>query len=248
MSLWKLELLRMTRTRRWIAIVAVFVFFGILGPLSARYMGEIIEQFGGGIEIVVPDPTPADGIMQYSANVQQLGLLVLVMVAAGALTMEARYEMAVFLRTRVRDVGRLLIPRYVVVAGTGIAAWIAGTLLAWYETTILIGAPDAGAVLVGTAYGAVYLLFVVAVVALAGAVFNSVVPAAIASLAVLLIMPLIGLLPDIGKWLPSHLVGALDGLVRGGKASSYVAALLVALGATLVLLYGTMKVLDRREL
>lgn len=248
MNLWKLELLRMTRTRRWIAIVAVFAFFGILGPLSARYIGEIVEQFGGGIEVVLPDPTPADGIMQYSANAQQLGFLILVMVAAGALTMEARYEMAVFLRTRVQDAGRLLVPRYVVVAGTGIAAWIAGTLLAWYETSILIGAPDAGALLVGMAYGAVYLLFVVAVVALAGAVFNSVVPAAIASLAVLLIMPLIGLLPDIGKWLPSHLVGALDGLVRGEEASSYVAALLVALGATLALLYGTMRVLDRREL
>ncbi|MDF1597331.1 MAG: hypothetical protein P1T08_14730 [Acidimicrobiia bacterium] len=91
MNLWRLEWLRMTRTSRWIAIFAVFMFFGIIGPLSARYIGEIVEQFGGGIEVSFPEPTPADGIMQYSGNVQQLGLLVLIMVAAGALTIESRY-------------------------------------------------------------------------------------------------------------------------------------------------------------
>jgi ABC-2 type transport system permease protein len=248
MNLWRLEWLRMTRTSRWIAIFAVFVFFGIIGPLSARYIGEIVEQFGGGIEVSFPEPTPADGIMQYSGNVQQLGLLVLVMIAAGALTIESRYEMAVFLRTRVGSTARLLIPRYVVVAGTGVIAFVAGALLAWYETVVLIGPLDAGAMAAGMAFGSVYLLFAVAVVAFAGSALKNVLPTVIVTLTVLLLLPLIGLIPVFEEWLPSHLVGALDGLVRGGEATDFIRSLLVTLAGTLALQYGTIRLLARHEL
>ena len=248
MNLWRLEWLRMTRTKRWMAIFAVFTFFGIVGPLSARYIGEIVERFGGGVQVTFPEPTPADGIMQYSANVQQLGLLVLVMIAAGALTIESRYEMAVFLRTRVAATSRLLIPRYVVVAATGVLAFVAGGLLAWYETAVLIGAPDGEAMAAGMLYGSIYLLFAVAVVAFFGSVLKNVLPTVIVTLVVLLILPIIGLIPSLTDWLPSHLVGALDGLVRGAAIGGFLKATFVTLAGTLALLYGTIRVLVRREL
>lgn len=248
MSLWRLEWLRMVRTKRWLAIFVVFVFFGIIGPLSARYVGEIVEQFGGGIEVTFPEPTPADGITQYSGNVAQLGLLVLIMIAAGALTIESRYEMAVFLRTRVRSPSRLLLPRYTVVAGAGVGAFIAGTLLAWYETAILIGAPEVPAMLLGMAFFSIYLLFAIALVAFAGSALKNVLPTVIVTLVVLLLMPIVGLLPKLGDWLPSHLVGSLDGLVRGATAGDFAGSAIVASAATLALLYGTMRMLERREL
>ena len=65
MSLWKLEWIRLTRTRRWIALVGVYLFLGFTGPLLARYMADILERAGGGIEVAVPEPVPADGMAQY---------------------------------------------------------------------------------------------------------------------------------------------------------------------------------------
>ena len=248
MNLWRLEWLRMARTKRWVALFAVFIFFGILGPFTARYIGEIVEQFGEGIEVTFPEPVPADGITQYSSNVQQLGLLVLVMVAAAALTIESRYEMAVFLRTRVHKTSRLLIPRLTVVASAGVGAFTAGTILAWYETTVLIGSLDAGAMLIGMLLSGVYLVFAISLVGLAGAILKNVLPTVITSLAVLIIMPMIGFIPGVGRWLPSHLVGSLDALARGAEASEFVTALLVTVIGTLVLIYGTMGALARREL
>lgn len=248
MNLWRLEWLRMTRTRRWVVVLGVFAFFGILGPFSARYIGEILERFGGGVEVAFPEPIPADGIAQYVGNAQQLGLLVLIMIAAGALTMESRYEMAVFLRTRVKDPVRLVLPRYVVVAGTGIVAFFVGILLAWYETSVLIGTPEAGPMIIGSALFAVYLMFAVAVVALAGVRLKNVVPTVITALAVLLVLPLIGLVPSVADWLPSHLVGALDGLLRGDQVSDYLKALAVTLALVIGFLYSTVRSMERREL
>lgn len=248
MNLWRLEWIRMVRTKRWVAIFGVFVFFGIIGPLSARYIGELVERFGGGVQIILPEPTPADGIEQYSANIQQLGILVLVMIAAGALTIESRYEMAVFLRTRVMSSARLLIPRYVVVTAAGILAYVVGGLLAWYETAVLIGAPDAGAMAAGMLCGSVYLLFTVSIVAFFGSTLNNVLPTVILSLVVLLVLPIIGLIPSLTDWLPSHLIGALDGLVRGAAFGDFLKSLFVTLAGTFALLYGTIGALAKREL
>jgi len=38
MSLWRLEVLRLWRTQRWLILLAVFVSLGVLGPLTARYL------------------------------------------------------------------------------------------------------------------------------------------------------------------------------------------------------------------
>ena len=46
MSLWRLELLRLTRTRRGLALFAVYLLFGFVGPLTARYLSDLLELAG----------------------------------------------------------------------------------------------------------------------------------------------------------------------------------------------------------
>ena len=85
MSLWRLEWLRLVRTRRLVALLSVYAFFGLVGPLSARYLAEIIRAVGtNGVQVQFPTPTPADGIAQFVSNASQIGLLVVVLIAASA--------------------------------------------------------------------------------------------------------------------------------------------------------------------
>ena len=63
MTLLRLEWLRLVRTRRLISLVGIYLFFGFLGPLTARYLGDIIDRFGSGeMTVIVPDPAPADRV------------------------------------------------------------------------------------------------------------------------------------------------------------------------------------------
>lgn len=239
MTLWRLEWLRLVRSRRLVALAGVYVFFGLVGPLTARYLGEIVERFGGGdVQITFPDPVPADGIAQYMSNVSQIGVLVAVAVAAGALVLEALPEMSIFLRTRVQPVSRILVPRLVVAGGVIVAAYTVGLGVAWYETAVLLGALPIGGMVLGLLLQVAYLVFVVAVVAAVGARSSSVLGTVGISVVVLLVMPLIGIAEAIGRWLPSHLVGAQVDLLLDGSAGDYVPALAVAVlaGAGLVLL------------
>jgi len=248
MTLWRLEVLRMVRTHRWAMVVGVYVVFGVLGPITARYLGELVGNFAGDITIVVPDPRPVDGVAQFVSNATQLGLLAVVIVAASALAVDARTEVAAFLRTRVAHGRVLLWPRYVVVTLTAVVALVAGTAVAWVLTATVLGPLPAGTMLIGTVLGALYLAFAVAVVAAAGSVARGVVPTVFAALVVLLLLPIVGVLPALEPWLPSRLVTAVVALVQGEPVADYLRAVGVTVVVIPLLLLLAGRQLQRRDL
>lgn len=248
MNLWRLEWLRLVRTKRWIALLGVYVFFGLLGPLTARYLAEILKQFGGGVEVTFPPPVPSDGMIQYVSNVSQIGLLVAVVVAAGSLAFDAKPEMGVFLRTRIPRVRDILVPRLTVTYLAVAISFVVGALAAWYETAVLIGSLPMGGTLAGIGFGLLYLALVVAVVAAAAGRAKSVLGAVMITVIVLLVMPIIGVIEAIGEWLPSHLVGALAELSAGASIGDYAGAATVTVLAIGLVLWMAVRWSAAREL
>jgi ABC-2 type transport system permease protein len=247
-NLWRLEWLRLVRSRRLVLLVGVFLFFGVLGPVTARYLGEILERFGGDITVQFPPPTPADGVLQFNANAQQVGLLVVVLVTAGSLTLDALPEMSIFLRTRVEDPARLLVPRAVVSLVAVGGAYLAGVGLAGYQTWALLGPLPWGHLAIGAAFGVAYLAFVVALTAAVAGRTSSVLATAGTTIVALLGLPLLGIIEPVGRWLPSRLVGALDALVRDGEPADFVPALAVTVVAIGILAALAAQGVRRREL
>jgi ABC-2 type transport system permease protein len=248
MNLWKLEWFRLIRTRRAVALGAVYAFFGLLGPVTARYLGEIIDRFGGDITVVVPEPRPIDGIAQFAANAQQVGLLVVVVIAAGALTLRALPEMTVFLATRTSSAAQLVVPRYTVSAIAAGVGFILGTLLAWYETAVLIGGVAVGGLLLGATLGVLYLGFAVAVVAAFGSRLRGVVGTVTATLLTLLLLPIAGIVETVGRWLPSHLLGAQVGLLDSVSPTEYLPATVVTVVLTALLIGVAIRWAERVEI
>lgn len=243
MNLWRLEWLRLTRTLRWVILAAVFGFFGALGPLTARYLPDIMDAVGEGA--TVPEMGPADGITQYLANIQQIGLLAVAFVAAAALAIDSNVELSVFFRTRasIRDI---ITPRLVVNAITMALAMVFGATIAYVGTGILLDWLDLGPFLIGLGLQCLYLAFVVVVVGLMGSIVRKVVTTALLAVGALIAFGLLGLIPQIAPWLPSDLLGALDQLIRGGDFEFWraIATTVVLIVALPVL---TITLLERRE-
>jgi ABC-2 type transport system permease protein len=221
MNLWWLEWLRLTRTPRALALGAVFTFFGLLEPVVTRYQSQIFRRVGNGVQISFPPVTPAAGVSSYVSELGGIGLIVVVVIAAGAFTFDAHHGLATFLRTRVASMWQLVLPRFTVNAAAAAIAYGLGTLAAWYETDLLIGSLPAARVLAGIVCGAAYLAFAVAMTALAASMARGTLATVGITLVVLLVLPIAGTLRPIDDWLPSTLATAPVDLLNGTQPLSH---------------------------
>ncbi|MFH9979857.1 hypothetical protein ACH4ND_11505 [Streptomyces sp. NPDC017179] len=231
LSLWRVEWLRLLRTKRLIALLGVFVLFGFAGPLLARYSGELLTHAGSSgqrVKIVFPPPVPADGVVQYVSNALGIGLIVTVVVAAYACSIDAGTALSVFYRTRARRFGDLLVPRFAVSAAGAVGGYLAGLLAAWYETAVLLGNPGTAAMGRTALVGSVYLVFAVAVTALAATLARSTLGTVGYALLVLFTLPLLGAVPHMSRWLPTELTRAPDAFLRHTATDEAQRALAVA--------------------
>jgi ABC-2 type transport system permease protein len=247
MNGWRLERLRMTRTPRAIVLAGIYLFFGLLGPVTARYLQDIANRFQSSVQVIVVPPTPRDGIVNYISQVSQTGLVVVIVIAAGALAFDGRRGLATFLRTRATSMWQLIAPRFTFSAAAAVTAYTLGTLAAWYETALLLGSPPAGAMLAGLLCGSVYLVFAVSVTSAAASLVRSTLGTVGLTVGVLLALPLIGMIGPVHAWLPSTLVTAPVALLGGSALSDFLPALATAAAGTALLLAGATLQLKRRD-
>lgn len=247
MTLWKLELLRLWRTRRWMALAGTFGFFAIIGPISARYLQEILSTVGE-IDVTVPPPSAAQAMAQFTSNVSQLGVLAVVIVAASALAFDRRIEAAAFYRSRLSSVRSTVIPRWAVTTAGAAGSLTVATAIAWGLTAGLIDVPDVTATAIGTVYGALYLALVTAITVAVASITRTVLATVFATVAVIAVVSALSLITSIERWLPSELLGAVVELVAGADATEFLPSVAVTIVVIPSLLAWGIARLDRREL
>jgi ABC-2 type transport system permease protein len=85
------EMREQLRTNRLIAVTAVFVLFGIIGPLTDRYLKELIDAVGsqsGGFTIDVPPPSLEGAATQILKNLSEFGIICALLLAMGSVAWE----------------------------------------------------------------------------------------------------------------------------------------------------------------
>jgi hypothetical protein len=167
MSPWRLEVARLWRTRRLVAVGGAYVILGLSIPVLTYYLPSIVAHSDtGGLKLVVPRQTPADALVGCGQNAGQLGTLAVIVVAAAGLAIDARPALAAFYRTRARSGSRLLLPRYATTRAAAVVCFGLGILAAWYETSVLNGPLNAGTLAGGFGIETAWICVCVSVVAL----------------------------------------------------------------------------------
>ena len=84
------ELLQQWRTRRLLIVAAVFGLFGLSSPLVAYFTPQMLMAIPGAESFadLVPTPTAADAMVQYSKNLTQFGFLLALLLGMGAVAGE----------------------------------------------------------------------------------------------------------------------------------------------------------------
>ncbi|EOH91899.1 ABC transporter permease [Enterococcus pallens] len=85
----KKECLESWRTSKLWILVVIFLIFGIMNPLMAKFLPEIIKStMGQAIAATLPEPSSLDSWTQFYKNITQMGLIVIVLLASGTISQE----------------------------------------------------------------------------------------------------------------------------------------------------------------
>ncbi len=235
------ELREQARTMRLVVVVAVFAILGLMSPVFARYVREIVDAVGGGqFEGMIPDPAVGDAVAQFTKNLGQFGVLVAILVTMGSVATEKERGTAAFLLTKPITRGAFVAAKIVGIGALLALALAVAGALCWVYTAILFEplpvAGFAGAVaLVWLSLG-VFAAFTF----LASVVTRSALVAGGVGFGLFLVVGILSALPAIGPYMPTSLWGAADALALGTVPEPLLGPVLanVALAAAALVLAG----------
>jgi ABC-2 type transport system permease protein len=222
------ELREQVRTKRLPVIVILFALLGLLSPVMARYVKEIISAVGGDQYMgLVPDPVVGDAVIQFTKNLGQFGVLAAILVTMGSVAAEKERGTAAFLLTKPLGRGAFLGAK---VVGLGallaIATLVAGVLCWVYAAILFEPLPIAG-----FAAAVVLVWLSLAVFAAITFVASAMAPSALVAggigIAALIVAGILSALPVVGPYLPTGLWGLADQLAVGQAPDALAGAVLV---------------------
>ena len=247
------ELSEAWRTRRLPVVAVLFLVVGIISPLTARYLNEILAvALGDQLPVALPEPTVATVLEQLQKNLGQLGSLAAIALAMGSVSGELDRGTAALVLAQ--PVGRpaFLIAKLLAIAVVLGVSMLLGSTVAWIYTAILFEPVPMGGWAAMTALSWLALLTWAALTFLASAATGSTMAAAGLGFVALVGVGIAALVPALDRFLPTGLSAPAMSLGTGdwaavdaGRLATAVAGSVVLVGAGLA---GAVTAFRRREL
>jgi len=249
-ALLRRELLEQWRTYRLVVVLVVFAVIGIVSPLTAFYINELLAALGGeGLRITLPTPTTADAVAQLIKNVGQMGAFIAVLVTMGSVVTEKERGTAAMILTKPATRTAFLAAKIVAIGlllAAGVA--LAFVLAAAYTAVLFEPLPVAGVVAGGVLVW-LSLVDLAAITFLASTVAPSAIVAGGVGIAALLGSWTLSVLPGLGQWLPTGLWGIAGDMLSGrSPAVDPAGPLLLNAGLVVLCLVGAVAAFRRQEL
>ncbi len=209
LTLVRKELLEQWRTRKAIVIFVVFLLFGLVSPLMARFVTEIIksvpgaEQFAG----LIPEPKAADAVGQYIENVTQFGFILTLLLAMGLIAGEKDRGTAAMTLSKPVPRWAFVLSKFDALALVFLPAVLLAGLGAGYYTNLLFDPGLAlGPFLLGNVLLWLWLMAIAAAVLLGSALGRTTLIGAGLGLLFCIVLLVGGAFPQAAGLLPGGLV------------------------------------------
>ena len=212
------ELTEAWRTRRLPVVVVLFLVVGVVSPLTARYLPEILElSLGDELPIPLPVPTAADALVQLQKNLGQLGALAAIALAMGSVAGELDRGTAALVLAQPATRSAFLAAKVVAIAIVLAVGMAAATIVGWIYTAILFEPLPVGGWLAMAVLSWLALMAWAALTFLASAATGSTTAAAGIGFVALVVVSLASIAPALGQLLPSGLSAPAIELATGAE-------------------------------
>lgn len=247
------ELLEAWRTRRLPVIAVLFLVFGMISPLTAKYLPEILKAaLGDQLSVPMPTPDATAALGQLQKNLGQMGALVAIALAMGSVSGELDRGTAALVLAQPATRPAFLAAKLVAIGVVlGISTLLA-VLVAWAYTAILFAALPIGGWIAMAALAWLALVAWGSLTFLASAATGSTTAAAGLGFVAWIAVSIAAIVPALDRLLPTGLTAPAIAIAAGttadmdaGRLATTVLGTLVVIAASLA---GALVAFRRREL
>lgn len=224
------EIREQWRTARLLVVGAIFLVFGLISPLTAKYTPELISMLAGDLGLIVPPPTTRDSIDQLIKNLGQMGPLIAIVLAMGAVAREKERGTAAMVLIKPVSRSAFLAAKFVGLAVTLSAGMALAGVATYGYTALLFEMLPVGGFIAGCALLLLPLLVYTALTLLGSTLVRSSLPAAGIGLAALMVLSIIGAFPQLSQLTPGALYPSVQALSLGFAPEALLPPLAANLG------------------
>ena len=231
-------------------MLCVFVFLGILSPLTAMLLPQLLGSIdlGDGIILTLPEPSAMDAWLQFFSNIGQLGMLVVIIMFSGIMANEFSRQTLVILLTKGLSRMAIILSKFIAASLVWSLAFLlslaitAAYVAFYWEINILNGL---------FAFFSLWLFgeLLISLLIFGGTLFASFYGALALAGASIITLALISIVPDLQRFNPLSLSGGTVVLLNGTQHTEFfMPAILICLVAIITLIAASIVVFKRKHI
>lgn len=217
LSLLKKEVIEGARTKKMISTFILFLFIGLISPLTAKLTPMILQSIAtGNIDINVAPPSEIDSWTQFFKNISQIGMFGLAIILSTQMANEFQKGTLINLLSKG-------LPRYQVVLSKIIynfilwfIAYFCSFILTYFYTKYFFGISfPVRNILMAALLPFIFGLFLISLEILAGVISGNVIGTLILTSAGIVIQLILSIRDEIVKYMPIALIEKPVNLIKG---------------------------------
>lgn len=216
-KLLKYDIFFLVKTHKLTVFAAVFILFSILSPLTAKYIGQLLEALMGGSEISISigDPTVFTAYEQYISDLFDTIFFVILFVSVSIFIRDKTRGLVILTFSKPINRTEYVISKYLTFMGLIVISTFVGYLLFTYYTYFLF---DEIFFTKGLAMIGLYILFMAFISSIAlffATVTKSYLPAIASTFGVYILFSILTLFGEVPVFevLPGMLINTIVGVL-----------------------------------
>lgn len=247
---FKKEIVEVIRTKKFFILIGIFALFGMVGPVSARYMNEIVKMAMGDKTTFILSPTTwMDSWSQFYSNLSQMGGICIIFLFMSSVVGEKQSGSAALTLTKNLTHTSFILAKFLAAMITFLASFITASVLCYgYTYWFFNNAGKISDVCMGGLCYIVFTLMLLTFTILASTVTHNTTTSAIIAFASFIILGISNYIPVIGNYMPGVLLSKTVEISNGVMSSDIWIILLTSLCLGGVCLVLSIYFLKRQEI
>lgn len=213
-SFTKKEFMESFRTYKLLIIFAVFILFGMLNPVTAKILPEVLSSLmTDGVQIILPEPTAIDAWGQFYKNMSTQ-LILFVIVFSGNLSNELSKGTLINILTKGLPRRTVILSKFTFL----VLIWTSAYFICYsttYAYSLYLLAGEVPNLFIGSIFMWIFGILLISIMMISSVVFKNMYGVLVGTGGLVLILMLINIIPDVQKYSPYMLSSNVMSLLSG---------------------------------